>query len=81
MEVTMIASYGIAALVVALLLLLARGAYLIGSGSKAEQRVRMQAHGSQTLRAGFQLLDGLRNAEIPIVSALERRLGLDDEND
>ena len=61
-------------LLIALALLVARGAYLIGNGTDAEleARKRMDNH---TARTGWNFLWRLRNGRVPIVSTIEEKLG------
>jgi len=61
-------------------LLLARGMYLIGSGSDAELEARQRMSGS-TSRTGWATLDSLRDGDVPVVSWLEEKLGLNDGDD
>jgi hypothetical protein len=65
-----------------LALLVARGMWLLGQGTDVEQQARARAGGDVT-RAGWSLLDMAREADLPFVSAIEDRLGInqDDEGD
>lgn len=67
-------------MLLALALLVARGAYLIGNGTEAEleARKRMDSH---TSRTGWNLLWRLRNGRVPIVSAIEEKLGWNREDE
>jgi len=58
----------------AIALLVARGMYLIGSGSEAEFEARQQLNGVVG-SSGWALLDGLRNAELPTVDRALELLG------
>lgn len=63
-------------IVLAFLLLLARGMYLIGSGSDAEYAARSKAADVPFARTGFALLDYARSARLPaVVERLEELLG------
>lgn len=64
---------GIGVLVVALLV--ARGMYLIGSGTDAEYQARAKAADVPGAATGFALLDWLRTADLPFLKRIERRLG------
>jgi len=61
-------------------LLLARGMYLIGSGSDAELEARQKMSGDVS-RTGWATLDSLRNGDVPVVTWLEEKLGLNDGDD
>jgi len=71
-----------AAVLLALALLVARGVYLIGSGSEAELEAR-QRMDSHTARNGWNILWRLRTGRLPIVSTIEHTLGWnrDEEDD
>lgn len=62
--------------VVVLLLLLARGMYLIGTGSDAEYAARAKADDVPFAKTGFGLLDYARSVRLPsVVERLEALLG------
>lgn len=64
---------------VVLLLLVARGVYLIGRGTETEQTAREELDGEVTTN-GWLLLDWLQEGEIPLVSWIEERLGINQED-
>lgn len=65
---------------VLVLLLLARGMYLIGTGSEAEMEARREMSGSVS-NSGWMTLDALRSGDLPVVSTVEEKLGLNDEDE
>lgn len=71
-----------AAVLLALALLVARGMYVIGSGSEAELEARKRMDG-RTARTGWNALWLLRTGRLPIVSTIEEKLGWtpDEEGD
>lgn len=73
-------------IVLVIALLVARGVYLIGRGSDAEMAAREQSAEQlpDTLSSnGWLFIDWLQEGEIPLVSYLENRLGINqtDEED
>lgn len=73
---------GVLAVVAILALLVARGMWLLGRGSEAEQAAREKTGGSAVASSGWTMLDGLQHGEVPIVSDIEERLGINqDEED
>lgn len=60
-----------------LALLVARGMYVIGSGSDAEFEARNRVNPAGIGSQGFHLLDRLRNGPVPLVSWIENKLGID----
>lgn len=70
--------FGIALMIFALLL--ARGMWVIGSGSSAETAARERMD-SGTATAGWSFLDWLREAELPGVTWLESKLDGGDGDD
>lgn len=63
-----------------LALLLARGMYLIGTGSEAELEARDRMDGT-TATTGWMTLDRLRTGDVPIVSTIEEKLGINEEEE
>lgn len=63
---------------VVLLLLIARGVYLIGRGTEPEQAAREELDGEVGAN-GWLLLDWLQEGEIPLVSTLEEWLGINQD--
>jgi len=61
-------------------LLLARGMYLIGTDSDAEIEARQKMSGDVS-NSGWMLLDKLRHGDLPLVSWIEEKLGLNDGDD
>lgn len=64
---------------VVLLLLVARGVYLIGRGTETDQAAREELDG-EVAANGWLLLDWLQEGEIPLVSTLEDWLGINQED-
>lgn len=60
---------------VVLLLLVARGVYLLGRGTETEQAARDELDG-EVAANGWLVLDWLQEGDIPLVSTLEERLGI-----
>lgn len=54
-------------------LLLARGAYLLGRGTDAEHRARELSSG-RVSSTGWMTLDSLQDANLPVVTSLEAKL-------
>jgi hypothetical protein len=54
-------------------LLLARGMFLIGRGTDAEEQARVLSSG-RVSSTGWMTLDALRDANIPVVVLLEQKL-------
>ncbi len=72
--------YGIGAAVLIIALLVARGMWLIGQGTDAEMQAREKTSGTVGT-TGWSFLDALQSGNLPIVSWLESKLGLaDDDN-
>lgn len=73
--------WGVVVALAILALLVARGMWLLGRESDAEQQARAMSD-SHVSRIGWNLLDRLQTADLPLVSSLEERLGInhDDED-
>lgn len=69
------------AVVLIIALLAARGAWLIGQGTEAELQAREKTSTNTAAVTGWSLLDALQAGDIPVVSWIERKLGLADEED
>ena len=60
-----------------LALAIARGMYLIGSGSEAEHQARSTSVGNDVLGSGWMILDSLRSSSHPAILYIESKLGID----
>lgn len=70
---------GVIAIILIIAAFLARGVYVIGQGSDAELQARSASTGSTVMGSGWMLLDSLRSMQLPALSGLESRLGIDSE--
>jgi len=61
--------------IAAILILLARGMMLIGSGSAAEHTARLSTQQSDVANAGWLTLDMLRTSTHPVLTRLDELLG------
>lgn len=64
-----------------LALLVARGMYLIGQGGEAELQAREKAADSAVVDSGWFVLDWLREVELPTLEWLEKKLGINQDDD
>lgn len=71
----------VGAIVLAFLLLVARGVYVIGRGRDVEYKAREKSSSGSVGGTGFQLLDLLRYGDLPLVSTIEEWLGRDDSDE
>lgn len=65
MDPVTLITYVIGGIVLVIALLVARGMYVMGTGSDAEFAARQKAADSQVIGSGFFLLDWARTADLP----------------
>jgi len=69
----------VGSIVLVIMLFAARGAYLLGRGTEAEQVARSRSSG-EVESSGWMLLDWLQEGDIGFVSGLEEWLGINQDD-